>query len=219
MNGTSSLAAVPIGHDLVGMGSFAPKPAGVDPNATQFAAEMAGYRDPAAPGPAPELHSLEAPQPVGALDRSSAMRPSYAETSSNSLSADRFNSANALEPLQSPGAVALAHLNLPGLVASPAAPTAAAPAKAAAGNRSPAAHILQAVQEYTEATQTEFKVLFAPPPLSGTTGNAAQDQAAFYGRLIDMQREMMKLQIHMSLEDTLQSIPKNISNSILNMQS
>jgi hypothetical protein len=126
-----------------------------------------------------------------------------------------------VQPTEQVGGAALTRLNLPGLateLSSPDGLTAVAQKDGAAGGHTSMAHLLDAVQSYADTTQAEFKSLMAPLPTMPVSGDMIKAQSQMFAQLLDVQRQMVKLQIHMSAAETVQSVPKKVSDTILNMQ-
>ena len=220
---SQSLGGFPAGgHELAGSGWAAAEPMGGQLPSNPFGAGAAGRGDPSGTAEMPNAPSgVEAAPPVHAVDH--ANRPELAVDRPG----DRFTQGGNPEaaPAAVPGrmlAIAALHsLNLPPLAASLAAQDARfgrAPPHRPAVEKS-ADRLMASIEAFANSTESEFTVLAVDMPQLSTKGNFIQNQAKFYGQMLEVQRVMMKFQMHLSCAEAVQSVPKKVTDTITNMQS
>jgi hypothetical protein len=187
-----------------------------------FGAGAAGQVNPAGAVEMPNAPSgVEAAQPVHSVEHGNWPELALDRPGDRLAQGGNLGLAGDAAPGRMLSVAALRSLNLPPMAASLAAQDARF---GGAAHHQPAVEkssdrLMKSIEAFANSTESEFTVLAVNLPELKTKGNFIQNQAKFYGQMLEVQRVMMKFQMHLSCAEAVQSVPKKVTDTITNMQS
>jgi hypothetical protein len=218
-----SLGAFPAGwHELAGPGWATAEPMGGQVLSNALGAGAAGQANPSGTVEMPNAPSgVEAAQPVHSVEHANRSELALDRPGDRLAPGGNVAAARAAASGRMLSVAALRSLNLPPMAASLAAQDARfggalhhQPAVEKSADR-----LMKSIEAFANSTESEFTVLAVNLPELKTKGNFIQNQAKFYGQMLEVQRVMMKFQMHLSCAEAVQSVPKKVTDTITNMQS
>jgi hypothetical protein len=211
--------AAPAG-DLVGPGWAMPE---LPATPAQFGAGMAGRGDLSGVPDVFNGPGLEPAQPVNSVEHINTPGSTIEQPGDRLTGIEAGNFPAMRQPDRSLSADALRHLNLPPMAAKFAAlENDAAFERAHHQVKGPVGssdRLMKSISTFANNAETEFSILTVNMPELKTNGNFIQNQAKFYGQVLEVQRTMLKFQMHLSCAEAVQSVPKKVTDTITNMQS